>query len=223
MIGATPTYLITLLLALINFCDNTYQKVKVNANNFVNKNLDGYVIYYALYSTEDKHCAVLYDYRGFWQRVYLILYMFKLRVLCNLELVYTGRIFKYENVIENVDNLSSFFVDCAIVSYVQNQSIHNELLTSENLSLTSDTPKFVFAVVNDGFEDYDFTEIFNQYRKCILTCTKMTCLDIIIVLCKVCQNDRIDLSNFTLKCMLDNTFDEIVFKDNDIISKKISG
>jgi len=225
MIGATPTYLVTLLLALINFCDNTYQKIKVNTNNFVNKNLDGYVIYYALYSTEDKNCAVLYDYRGFWQRVYLMLYKLLLQIFYDLDLVYTGRLFKYENVIENIDNLSSFFVDCAIVSYVQHQQIHHELLTNEDMSpstSSSETPKFVFAVFNDGTEDHDFTHTFNLYRKGIIACKKMTCLDIMIVLCKVCQNDSVDLSDFTLKCMMDNTFNEIVFKDNDTISSKIS-
>jgi hypothetical protein len=224
MIGATPTYLITLLLALINFCDNTYQKVKVITNNFVNNNLDGYVIYYALYSTEDRNCAVLYDYRGFWQRVYLLLHKWLLQVLYNQELVNTGRLFKYENVIENVDNLSSFFVDCAVVSHVQNQQIHHELLTSEdtnqNTSIT-EIPKFVFAVFNDGINDHDFTYAFNLYRKGIITSKKMKCLDIMIVLCKVYKNNSIDLSDFTLKCMMDNTFNEIVFKDNDTISSKI--
>ena len=224
MIGATPTYLITLLLALINFCDNTYQKIKVKTNNFVNSNLDGYVIYYALYSTEDQNCAVLYDYRSFWQRVYLLIYKLLLQVLYNQELVYTGRLFKYENVIENVDNLSSFFVDCAVVSYVQNQQIHHEWLTIEDTTSTSitDIPKFVFAVFNDGTDDHDFTQPFNLFRKGIISSKKMTCLDIMTVLRKVYKNKSIDLSDITLKCMLDNTFDEIVFKDNDTISSKIS-
>jgi hypothetical protein len=225
MIGATSTYLITLLLALINFCDNTYQKVKAITNNFVNNNLDGYVIYYALYSTEDKNCSVLYDYRGFWQRVYLLLYKLVLQFFYDLDLVYTGRLFKYENVIDNVDNLSCFFVDCAVVSYVQNQQIHHELLTSEDMPAspsTSEIPKFVFAVFNDGNEDHDFTYTFNLFRKGIIACKKMKCLDIMIVLCKFHQNNSIDLSDFTLKCMLDNTFNEIVFKDNDTISSKIS-
>jgi hypothetical protein len=140
--------------------------------------------------------------------------------------IHNGRIFKYENVVENVDNLSSFFVDCAVVAYVKNQQVHHELLTSEaGVASTSDSPaipSFVFAVFNDGTRDHDFTKWFNLYKEGILGTKSLTCVDIIVVLCKVSGINLDNLSDFTLKCMIDNTFDEIVFKENDTISTKIT-
>jgi hypothetical protein len=223
MIGVNLSNLFSFILALVNFCDITYQLVKVNANKTVNKALDGYVIYYALYSKGDKYCAILYDYRSFWQRVYLVfLKMIWLHVF-QQDYIQSARIFKYENVVENVDNLSSFFVDCAVISYVQDEQVHHEWLTSEaSETSTSDLPSFVFAVFNDGTSDYDFTKWFNLYKKGILGTKQLACIDIMIVLCKVSGYNVIDLSDFTLKCMTDNTFDEIVFKENDTISTKIA-
>lgn len=219
------TYLFSLILTFVNFCDNTYQTVKINVNRIINKSLDGYVIYYALYSSEDRHCAVLYDYRSFWQRLYLVFCKTVWIYVLKEDYLSSGRVFKYENVIENVDNLSSFFVDCAVVAYVQNQQVHHELLTNEsNTSVLTTTTlsKFVFAILNDGTRDYDLTKWFNLYRVGILGTKQLTCIDIIHVICKVGAIDISDLSDFSLKCMSDNTFDEIVFKENDTISSKIT-
>lgn len=223
MVGVNSTYLFSLILTFVNFCDDIYQNIKVNVNRLVNQSLNGYVIYYALYSKEDRHCAVLYDYRSFWQRLYLVFVKMMWFHVFKEDLAHSGRVFKYESVIENVDNLSSFFVDCAVIAYVQNQQVHHELLISEaSTSNIPMIPSFVFAVFNDGTKDYDFTKWFNLYRVGILGTTRLTCLDIILVIGKVSGIYISDLSDFTLKCMTDNTFDEIVFKENDTISSKIT-
>jgi hypothetical protein len=140
----------------------------------------------------------------------------------NKELSSSGLIFKYENVVDNIDNLSSFFVDCAIFTYIKNQEVYHDMLTSDAIPSTSKTIKFVYVVVNDGVEDYDFTHVFNQHSNCVINTKRLTCLDFLSIFCKICKNNRIDLSDLTLRCMPDNTYTEIIFKGNDTISSKIT-
>jgi hypothetical protein len=76
-------------------------------------------------------------------------------------------------------------------------------------------------MLDDGISEIDFTKYFNVYAKGILESKSLTLQDIIAILCKV-NKLEVNLSNFTLKCMLDNTFTEIVFKENDTISSILS-
>lgn len=218
------SYLVSLFLTFVNFCVDTFQCAKNTIIKKVNAPLEGYVIYYALYSKEDKHCVVLYDYRSFLSRLYLIGYKTFLNVVYKKNLHEYSGIFKYESVVENMDNLSHFFVDCVVVAYVKNQEVCHDLYSNDTNTTqeasSSFTPSFVYAVLDDNFYEHDFTLIFNRYLKGILESKQLTCHDLMVILCNV-TNATINLSNFTLKCMLDTTFEEIVFKGNDTISSKI--
>ncbi len=220
MLSVHGTYLLKLVLLFINFCDTYYRGITSKANDFVNDKLDGYVIFYAFYSIEEKYCAVLYDYRSFLKRLYLVLYNLYLQVVHQKNLSDTSLIFKHESVVDNVDNLSSFFVDCAIVSYIQDKVMHHDIIGNQTRNDVSPT-SFVYVVLDDGFGEHDFTKAFNRYARGISQSQNLTCKDIMTIMCKV-ENRDYDLSNFTLKCMMDITYDEIVFKEMDIISSKIS-
>jgi hypothetical protein len=123
---------------------------------------------------------------------------------------------------DNIDNLSQFFIDCVIVSYVKDCVIHNEIHTHEtNPTDTCEAPTFVYTVVNDGSKDHDLTTAFNMYSKAIVLSKKLTCFDIVKVL-SIVTNTNVNLSNLTLKCMTDKTFTETVFKEKDIISSNLN-
>lgn len=220
MMIVTRNYMFKLLLLFINFCDVRYRDIQQRSEAFVNRNLDNYVIYYALYSVEDKHCAILYDYRSFWKRMYLVIYRYYLLVFYSKDLEDACLIFKYTSVVNNVENLSAFFVNCAVVTHVKEHELQYDFFVNESDTDNSITPNFVYAVVNDGENDHDFTNAFNLYSNGIMNSKSMTCLDIITVLCKV-YSKHIDLRNFTLRCMTNITFEEIILKENDSISTKL--
>lgn len=217
------SFFVTLTLTFVNFCDSIYQNATTKINTHINESLDGYVLYYALYSAEDKHCAVLYDYRSIISKLYLVIYKMILQIMFQQDLSAKSVIFTYETVMDNVDNLSQFFIDCVIVSYVKNGVIHNELHTHETnpTDTCHDASTFVYAIVDDGLKHHDFTKAFNLYSKGITSSKTLTCLDVIKLMSIITKTD-VNLSEFTLKCMTDKTFTESVFKENDIISSKLN-
>lgn len=212
-----------LFLAFINFCETTCNAVKTNISVYSNKQLDGYVIYYALYSRKDGICAELYDYRNLFYRVYLIIYNSVLQLFYNKTLKDTNKVFKLENVIENVENLTPFFIDCAVIVYIENGMFKYELLTNElskKKLLYKEISKFVYAVVDDELFEYDLSHIFNDFLVGVYNSQSLNCRDIVTIFCKVTKTNA-DLSSFSLKCMTENNLKEIIFKEKDIISKQL--
>jgi hypothetical protein len=208
-----------MFLTFINFCETKLLTYYAKVDGYLNKCLEGYVLYYVLYSKEDKFCAVLYDYRSFMKRLYIVV----CSMIYSTYLKNTKKLFHYKDVIENIDNLSSFFVDCAVVEYIKDGSKVNELIANDTVSTQTQTSpiKFVYAIVVFDDCELDFTKYFNIYCNGILNTKTLECRDIITLLSKV-ANQEISTTTFTLKCMMDNKFEEILFKDNDNISKNIT-
>lgn len=212
-----------LFLAFINFCETSYNAVKTNMSVYSNKQLDGYVIYYALYSRKDGICAELYDYRNLFYRIYLIMYNLVLQLFYNKTLKDTNKLFKLENVVENVENLTPFFIDCAVIIYIQDGVFKYELLTSElskKKLLHREGSKFVYAVLDDELFEYDLTHSFNDFLVGVYNNESLNCYDIVTIFCKVTKTNP-NLSSFSLKCMTENTLKETIFKEKDIISKQL--
>lgn len=217
--------MLNMLLWIINFCDQVYVSLKSTVDKHLNHRLRGRVLYYALYSKSEQCYAVLYDYTGFWHRLWLVMFSFIFNNYFE-----TQNVFEFSVVKSNIQNLSHFFIDCAMTSYVDDESkIRHRMLSykeSESMSNTKineivRSVHFIFAMVVDVRDnEHDFTSAFSDYKEDIITAESLTISDIITVLSHRLERN-VETDGCIVKTMLDNDFVELVLKDNDILLSKI--
>lgn len=182
----------------------------------LNKGLEGYALYYGMYSQEEKYYARLYDYRSVWARIYLNIMSFLFG-----KIFITRRLFEHEAVISNLPDLHNFSIDAVVVTVIRNATLKDEILASD----TSHTPmicdcKFVYILVETNNGQFDITPYMNKHIDDILAFKNITYLDIVNIFANFYSHLLLlpQLSNeITIKACSDNKFDDVIFKGNDIV------
>lgn len=222
------TYFVSLFLYLLSCIINFYEctKVRLNTltNNVVNSRLEGRVLYYAMFTKHDTELCYtcLYDHISLWARMQLLL-----RRLCswNPDFYNDMNVFMYEDVYNNVDNLTSFMIDAVIVTFVDNNQLVTRVLSyKDDVVPTTDcinNPSkvgFIYAILtSEEGDEYDFTKEFNHHV-CDVINSPLSIGDFVSIF-----NERyrkapiknISVTDATLKLMVDNDFIEQILKMND--------
>lgn len=207
-------------LMLLNFLVQTFTSAKCAIHNVVNKTLENKVIYYALYSKHDQYYVCLYDYRSFWDRLWFSLQ----RILVKLRLD-EDVLFSYNNVAENVENLTPHMIDVAIIAYLDDGKMKTKMFINQEgkegsiQNIKPDKYNYVYVIAEDENEEcmVDLTACFNAFKDVIAENHLLTCIDFINIFIKfhkACFNKD---AFKHIKLMRDDTFTEVLFKDNDII------
>lgn len=222
------SYFISLFLyfvtCIINFYETTKQRIHITINNTVNSRLEGRVLYYAMYSKHDVELfyTCLYDHTSIWSRVQLIV---RNALSYNPNYYNDLNVFKYEDVYNNVDNLTSFMIDAVIVTYVDKEQLVTRILSYKDDVVPTieciDNPHkigFIYAILtNSSKDEYDFTSQFNTHV-CDIVNSPLCIGDFLSIF-----NERykktiipnIAITDATLKIMTDNDFVEQILKMND--------
>lgn len=225
MAGYCSSMIVYYFIYIFNFCENVYYNIQKTISVTVNRQLEGRVLYYAMYTkgTQGNYYTQLYNMTSLVDRLKLIL----------LNYIYhnyyeQNSVFTYTEVYTNIENLTSFMIDAVIVSYIKNGNLETKILSYKaedykNNSIdtaTSRTPRFVFALVvtkddEQGVEvEYDFTKEFNQHIDDISN-SPLTISDFIYIIKSKYNKYVNDQENFKLKVMMDNDFNEILYNSND--------
>lgn len=210
---------------IFNFCENTYYNIQKTISLTINKQLEGRVLYYAMYTkgTQGNFYTQLYNVTSLYDRIKLIV----------LNCIYSNyfesnSVFTYTEVYTNIENLTSFMIDAVIVSYIENGYLETKILSykeedyqnNSNDTATSRPPRFVFALVvskdeEHGVEkEYDFTKELNKHINDIKN-SPLTISDVIYILKSKYKKDLEDIHNYKLKVMMDNDFNEVLYNSND--------
>lgn len=216
------SYFISLFLHIVSCIINFYEVTKEHINNTINGKLEGRVLYYAMFSKHDTELfyTCLYDHTSVWSRVQLVV---KHALTYNLDYYDSMNVFKYEDVYNNIDNLTNFMIDAVVVSYVDNQQIVTRVLSYKD-DVVVNTPQtsklaFIYAILSTGHgeEHYDFTNEFNYHASDIID-SPLSVGDFLSIFnerYKKTTIPNIAITDATLKVMVDNDFVEQVFKMND--------
>lgn len=221
MSGYCSSIIIYYFICIINFCENAYYNIHKTITSTVNRQLEGRVLYYAMYTkgTQENYYTQLYNVTSLFDRLKLII----------LSYIYhnyyeKNSVFSYTEVYTNIENLTSFMIDAVIVSYVKNGSLETKILSykeedfknNSNDTANSVSPRFVFAIVvdKDGEEITDFSRELNQHIDDVKN-SPLTVSDFIYILKSKYQKTLDDENNFKLKVMMDNDFNEVLYNSTD--------
>lgn len=209
-------YMLYIFLWLINFYDVFSTKIKNVVDGFVNQRLEGRVLYYALYSKSDNYYALLYDYTSTWRKLKLVIMH-----IVDKSYLENKNIFHFNDVSENISHLTNYSIDCAVVTYMENTQEHHRLMTSNN-EIEDINISFVYAMVyeNDTVDSllYDMTKDFNTYKNDIFQIKTLNIENIVTILMMKKQMNLPNFNDLSLKCMMDDSLNELVFKANDNIN-----
>lgn len=209
-------YMLYVFLWFINFYDVCSTKIKHFVDGFVNKRLEGRVLYYALYSKSDNYYALLYDYTSTWNKLKLVIMH-----IYDKSYLETHNIFNFDDVSENIAHLSNYSIDCAVVTYMENTQENHRLMTSSNV-IEDINVSFVYAMVyeNDTVDSplYDMTKDFNTYKNDIFQIKTLNIENFVTILMIKKQMNLPNFTDLTLKCMMDDSLNELVFKAKDNIN-----
>jgi hypothetical protein len=104
--------------------------------------------------------------------------------------------------------------DLLLISYVKDNKINRKIITEElrSESKRDVNQKFIYAIVD---ESLDMTQEFEDFKDFILLNKKLSVYDIVFM---ISSFNKTNLNkNFNLKIMLDNNYDELVFKAEDLL------
>lgn len=212
--------LLSFCLVFLNFFLQTFEQAYNNIDLMINRCLDKKVIYYALYSKQDNFLACLYDCRNFSDRLWLALQ--QLMVWLKLD---TDTLFTYVDVDKNFEHLSDYSINAAIISYIDNGIIKEKLLLQrvENIDNSLHTSKqfdfnYIYCIAEDenGY-CVDMTAYFNKFKHEVLQNKHLVCKDFVKIFADYAKHPFHIQRLKVLKVMMDDTFTEVLFKDNDII------
>lgn len=205
-------------LLIVNFCETTYNNIVTILSKSINKQLEGRVLYYGMYSKgeNDLYYTQLYDYTSLIQRLKLIF----------LSIVYRNyferiSVFTYNEVQQNLENLTSFMIHAVIVSHIKNGMLITEILSyKEASSLQNENKqkvKFVYAIViTKQNTEYDFTKELNIHINDVRN-SPLDVEDFVYIINNKYSKNVFDNKDVKLKVMMDNDFNEVVFNSNDKI------
>lgn len=220
MVGYCSSKIIYFFIYIFNFCENVYYNIQRCISLTINNQLEGRVLYYAMYTKgkTDNYYTPLYSMTSLFDRLKLII----------LNCIYRDyfkhvSVFTYTEVYENIENLTSFMIDAVVISYIKNGYLETKILSykeegyknDSNDTATSRSPKFVFAlVVSEDGEEHDFTKEFNQHLNDIKN-SPLVINDFIYIIKSKYKKHLDNEDNYKLKVMMDNDFNEVLYNSSD--------
>jgi hypothetical protein len=178
----------------------------------INAKLEGRVLYYAMYTkgSQGEYYTQLYDLTSVYNKLKLIVLSF----LYN-DYFIKNSVFTYNEVDENIENLTGFMIDAVIISYIKDGCLTTKILScseTQNVNTvntaSTHTPKFVFAlIVSQNGEEHDFTKELNIHINDIKH-SPLNIKDFVHIINVKYQKNLDDMHNMRVKLMMDNDFNE---------------
>ena len=188
------------ILKLESIFLNFYDLCTRYKNQFISKYYNEKVLHLALYY---KHSYItIYNY----DNIYILIYIWLFNLYKNYSML----------CICNLDDIPLDIDDILMISYVKDNKINRKFINYEltqNLENHKSQPKFIYAIVD---ETIDMTQDFENFKELILINKKLSVYDIIFMMSSF-KNKFIKNNNLKLKIMLDNNYDELVFKAEDLL------
>lgn len=200
-----------IVLWFVSFCEKMHNTLNTCLNNFVNKRLEGVVLYIALYTKDDNYYALLYDITSLYDRLFLVLMSY-----INRNYFKKHSIFSIKDADENFNNLAHLLIDVGVVSYIHKGTLVHKLLIEDAKAAKNIKHPVIYAVASDeNGKEVNLTPLFNVYSELVFS-TYFNCKDVVSVLTNRLQSP-LSSNKFELRVMSEITYDEHVFKGNDNI------
>lgn len=186
-------FILNLESIFLNFCDlcTSYK------NQFISKYFNEKVLHIAIYYNHSY--ITIYNYDS----IYMLMYIW----FFNLYKAYTML------HISNLNEIPLAPDDILLISYVKDNKINRKIITEENKNEIKAVEKFIYAIVDDHI---DMTQDFEDFKDFILLNKNLSVYDIIFMMSSFKNKTNLN-NNLKLKIMLDNNYDELVFKAEDLL------
>lgn len=201
--------LVYYLVYIFNFCETIFSNTIKYVSLKTNTQLEGRVLYYAMYTkgSQGEYYTQLYDFTSVFDKLKLIVLSF----LYN-DYFIKNSVFTYTEVYENIENLTGFMIDAVIISYIKDGCLttkilsHNETENVNTEETTSQTPKFVYAlVVSQSGDEHDITKEVNIHINDIKH-SPLNIKDFVHIINVKYEKSIGDMNNLKVKTMMDNDF-----------------
>lgn len=215
MVNYCATRFVYYFIYIFNFCETIFNNTLKYASLTINAKLEGRVLYYAMYTKgpQGEYYTQLYDLTSVYNKLKLIVLSF----LYN-DYFIKNSVFTYNEVYENIENLTGFMIDAVIISYIEDGSLTTKILSCSETENTESiqTPKFVFAlIVSQNGEEHDFTKEFNIHINDIKH-SPLNIKDFVYIINVKYQKNLDNMHNMRVKLMMDNDFNEsVIYNCND--------
>lgn len=186
-------FILNLESIFLNFCDfcTSYK------NQFISKYFDNKVLHLGIYHNHSY--TTIYNYDS----IYMLLYIWFFNLYKTYSMLY----------LENLEHIDIGPDDILLISYVKDNKINRKIITEENKNeINAVTAKFIYAIVD---ESLDMTQDFEDFKDFILLNKKLSVYDIVFMMSSF--NKKNVNKDFKLKIMLNNNYDELVFKAEDLL------
>jgi len=186
---------------------NFYDFLSNLKNQFISKYFNDKILHLALYYNHSY--ITIYNYDS----IYMLLYIWLFNLYNKYSMMYV---------------LDTSYIDLGpddllLFSYVKNNKINRKIITEElrhkserecEYEIKPQDPKFIYAIVD---ESLDMTQDFEDFKDFILLNKKLSVYDIVFIMSSFNKIKFNKNKNFNLKIMLDNNYDELVFKAEDLL------
>ena len=186
-------FILNLESIFLNFCDlcTSYK------NQFISKYFNEKVLHIAIYYNQSY--ITIYNYDS----IYMLLYIWFFNLYKTYSMLY----------LENLEHIDIGPDDLLLISYVKDNKINRKIITEElRHEIKAVEQKFIYAIVD---ESLDMTQDFEDFKDFILLNKKLSVYDIVFMMSSF--NKKNVNKDFKLKIMLDNNYDELVFKAEDLL------
>lgn len=199
------------IFTLIQFLQFLY----ISVNTFYNKNVmklkcnlfNNKIITHGFYDKSEKCYMVIYDY----DNIFTLLYLYFYKLLFNKSV---SALPVFKDTPKDLASERFIFVGSFIKNNQQYYAIIDDISGKEYNIENVFKQTFIYCTVDDK---YDLTHLFEQYKSSILINQTIICEDMLAILIMLSKRkDWINNAQLEeLKLMMDDNFDELVFKAKD--------
>ena len=182
-------FFVTRLTNVIDYTNNQFFKWKCNA-------CDNHYIRIALYDINHDRIIWIYDYDSIWG---LVLFWFRTK----------PKLIPYDQY--SMINPGGFIV---VGSYIKNGKQHYGFWPASQSSVLISSDKFIYCVLENA---YDLTREFDMMKDCILNNKELLTKHIVNMVSLFFDKGFCMHENEQLKIVMDDTFEELTFKANDVL------
>lgn len=178
-------------------------------NSFKYSLFDGYLISYALFNTNEKKFLWIYNHDKPWTIIYFyILYILGFNI--------------HDNLISVHDDINNLIGDHYIIvgAYILNKE--QKYIMADDFNIINPSSegddeikqKFIYVTLD---ECCDLTHEFEKFKYFILFNKYLQCRDFVMIMQLFFNNDETITNDSVLKLMMDDTYDEKIYKEKDLL------
>lgn len=179
-------------------------------NTMKHKLFDGYLISYAIYNPTCKTFTWIYNYDK--PIIIIWLYIQYYFNILNIKLIPLPLIF--DDLIDNKYIIASYLLNKKQKYLMFDNSIAIPGVLYNKIQKINNKYKYIYCILD---ETYDLTREFEKFKQYILLNKFLTCHDIIKIITLFSCNIVDITKDSILKIMMDDNFNEQLYKDNDIL------